>query len=120
MDSRQDHANVTRLTSHFDGLAGGAGSEHDPHQLEPAPHLADLRLLDADTLSELWGVKKSWIYDQVEAGKLPAVRLGKQLRFRHADLESYLDQAVTKQDRSALRPTCPSRHEGFGSSTLPR
>jgi excisionase family DNA binding protein len=57
---------------------------------------AELRLIDVDQLCELWGVKKSWVYDQVEAGKLPAVRLGKQLRFRESDLASYLGNAVAR------------------------
>ncbi|MCW2942162.1 MAG: DNA-binding protein [Actinomycetia bacterium] len=53
-----------------------------------------LQLIDVDQLCTLWGVKKSWVYDQVEAGRLPALRLGKQLRFREADLASYLAAAV--------------------------
>lgn len=61
---------------------------------ERASDFPELRLLDVDQLCELWGVKKSWIYDQVEAGKLPVVRLGRQLRFREADLVSYLGNLV--------------------------
>ncbi|MFG1878043.1 helix-turn-helix domain-containing protein [Sphaerisporangium sp. NPDC049003] len=53
-----------------------------------------LRLIDVDQLCGLWGVKKSWVYDQVEAGRLPVVRLGKQLRFRETDLAGYLAEAV--------------------------
>lgn len=43
-----------------------------------------LQLIDVDQLCTLWGVKKSWVYDQVEAGRLPALRLGKQLRFKRS------------------------------------
>ncbi|MEV6982176.1 helix-turn-helix domain-containing protein [Sphaerisporangium sp. NPDC051017] len=53
-----------------------------------------LRLINVDQLCDLWGVKKSWVYDQVEAGRLPVVRLGKQLRFRETDLAGYLAEAV--------------------------
>lgn len=49
------------------------------------------QLLSVDQLCELWGVKKSWIYDEVEAKRLPVVRLGRQLRFRRSALEEYLD-----------------------------
>jgi excisionase family DNA binding protein len=51
----------------------------------------ELHLIDAERLSVLWGVKKSWIYDEVEAGRLPAVRLGRQPRFRMRELLEYLD-----------------------------
>jgi len=51
----------------------------------------DLELLTPDQLCELLQVKKSWLYDQVERGKLPCLRLGKQLRFRHADIHRYLE-----------------------------
>jgi excisionase family DNA binding protein len=48
-------------------------------------------LLTPDQLCELLQVKKSWLYDEVEAGRLPCLRLGKQLRFRRADIMRYLD-----------------------------
>lgn len=51
-----------------------------------------LRLIDVDQLAELWGVKKSWIYDEVESGRLHARRLGRQLRFAIKDLADYLDE----------------------------
>lgn len=51
----------------------------------------DLELLTPDQLCELLQVKKSWLYDQVEAGRLPCLRLGKQLRFRRSDVQRYLD-----------------------------
>ena len=35
--------------------------------------------------------RRSWLYDQVEAGRFPVVRLGRQLRFRPADISRYLD-----------------------------
>jgi excisionase family DNA binding protein len=59
-----------------------------------ATEFTSLRLIDVDQLCLLWGVKKSWVYDQVEAGRLPVIRLGKQLRFREADLAGYLTQAL--------------------------
>jgi excisionase family DNA binding protein len=54
----------------------------------------DLELLTPDQLCELLQVKKSWLYDQVERGKLPCLRLGKQLRFRQADIHRYLEGLV--------------------------
>jgi excisionase family DNA binding protein len=51
---------------------------------------AELRLLDADDVCILLKVRKSWLYDTVESGAIPVVRLGKQLRFRPADIAAYL------------------------------
>lgn len=51
-----------------------------------------LRLLDADDVCGLWKVKKSWLYDAVETGAIPVVRLGKQLRFRPADIAAFVDR----------------------------
>jgi excisionase family DNA binding protein len=55
------------------------------------PDVRDMDLLTPDDVCTLLKVKKSWIYDEVEAGRLEALRLGKQLRFRPSDLARYLD-----------------------------
>jgi excisionase family DNA binding protein len=57
---------------------------------ESGHHLA---LLTVDDLVALLRVKKSWIYDEVEAGRLRCLRLGRQLRFRVADVDAYLQAA---------------------------
>ena len=54
-----------------------------------------LALLTVDDLVTLLQVKKSWIYDEVEAGRLRCLRLGRQLRFRVVDVETYLQTAST-------------------------
>jgi excisionase family DNA binding protein len=54
----------------------------------------DLELLTPDQLCELLQVKKSWLYDQVEGGKFPCLRLGKQLRFRREDVIRYLESQL--------------------------
>ena len=54
--------------------------------------LQDLDLLTPDDVCSLLKVKKSWLYDEVEAGRLDALRLGKQLRFRPSDLARYLEE----------------------------
>ena len=55
----------------------------------------DLELLTPDQLCKLLQVRKSWLYDQVEAGRLPHVRLGKQLRFRRSAIAEYLQQIAS-------------------------
>jgi excisionase family DNA binding protein len=64
------------------------------------PDLQDLDLLTPDDVCSLLKVKKSWLYDEVESGRLDALRLGKQLRFRPSDLAHYL-QECSKASTSA-------------------
>jgi excisionase family DNA binding protein len=54
----------------------------------------DLDLLTPDQVCGLLKVRKSWLYDEVEAGRLPHLRLGRQLRFRPSDIADYLDRAA--------------------------
>ena len=66
--------------------------------VEPTSALAGARRLELLTLDELGAllkVRKSWLYDEVESGRLPAIRLGRQLRFRIADVEAYLIRAAS-------------------------
>lgn len=50
-----------------------------------------LDLLTVADVCALFKVTKDWVYDEVEAGRLPNVKLGrKHLRFRRRELESYL------------------------------
>ena len=56
----------------------------------PVSPLNDIRLLSADDVCQLWQVRKSWLYDAVESGILPAIKLGHQLRFRACDLADCL------------------------------
>lgn len=63
----------------------------------------DLDLLTPDDVCALLKVKKSWLYDAVEAGAIEVIRLGKQLRFRPSALIRYLeDRAVNVKARDAL------------------
>lgn len=48
------------------------------------------RLYTPEELMDLWQVKKSWIYDEVQTGRLAHIKLGRSLRFRQADLDAYL------------------------------
>jgi excisionase family DNA binding protein len=50
----------------------------------------DLDLLTANDVCGLLKVKKSWLYDTVEAGTIAVIRLGKQLRFQPSAIADYL------------------------------
>ena len=60
--------------------------------------LDDLRLFTPDEVCAMLQVKKSWLYDVVEAGALEVVRLGKQLRFRRSALERYFETRASGGD----------------------
>jgi excisionase family DNA binding protein len=66
-------------------------STHDLDLPSAAGRFSELALLTPDQLCSLLQVKKSWLYDQVERGALPCLRLGRQLRFRQSDVRRYLD-----------------------------
>ena len=48
-------------------------------------------LLKVDDVCRWFAVTKDWVYDEVEAGRLPHLRLGRRtLRFDPDDLNAYL------------------------------
>lgn len=50
-----------------------------------------LSLLTMESVCELLHCKKGWLYKEVEHGRFPVVRVGRQLRFRPADIEAYIN-----------------------------
>lgn len=61
------------------------------------PEDVDEPLLTVEDVAAWFRVHRSWVYDEVEAGRLPFVRLGRQhLRFRRAELQQFL-QARSRQ-----------------------
>ncbi len=76
-----------------DSVADTAGSPPD-----------DLReLLTVEDVAALLKVSKSWVYEHVRpgvAGRLPAVKLGKYVRFDRGDIRAYLN--AKREARHAL------------------
>ncbi len=56
----------------------------------------DIELLTIDELADLLKVKKSWVYDRVQDGSIPSIKLGGHRRFRRSEIAAYLD-ALAKQ-----------------------
>lgn len=55
-----------------------------------------MRLLTVSDLCETLKVKKDWVYDQVQAGKIPYIRLGgRHLRFS----EDAIDEWIRSQSK---------------------
>lgn len=75
-------------------ISGRARSKTPPRALDPlsdAPGPAPGGLLTADKASIWLAISRSQLYRLVKEEGLPAVRVGKSLRFRVADLERWLD-----------------------------
>jgi len=52
------------------------------------------QLLTVDDVCAWFKVTRDWVYDEVEAGRLPYLRLGrKHLRFLYSELKDYLEAA---------------------------
>jgi excisionase family DNA binding protein len=78
--------------------AGRAGSDVKGRPDLPQGARWDLDLLTPDDVCALLKVRKSWLYDTVEAGAIEAVRLGKQLRFRPSALFHYIEEHEIKRN----------------------
>ena len=61
-------------------------------------------LLDVAAVAGILNRPASWVYQQVEAGELPVIRVGRLLRFDPRDLATWLDER-----REGPRPSEQSR-----------
>lgn len=68
-----------------------------PRTPPPAPSGGppDIHLLTVEQLAAALSCNISWIYDEVEAGHFPVVRLGRRLRFRPTEVDRYLQAHTT-------------------------
>lgn len=54
-------------------------------------------LLTVDDAARLLAVRKSWLLDAAQAGRIPVVRLGgRVLRFRRDDLDAFVEAATRR------------------------
>jgi excisionase family DNA binding protein len=51
---------------------------------------ADAILLDAGEVAQILRVPRSWVYSHLR--ELPAIRLGRYVRFRRSEIERFLEQ----------------------------
>jgi excisionase family DNA binding protein len=64
----------------------------------------DDEIMTPDEVCAYLKINKDWLYDQVQARRIPHLRLGRQLRFRRAELLDFL------VSRSAVAG--PADHDG--------
>jgi excisionase family DNA binding protein len=64
----------------------------------------DDEMLTVEELCSWFKVSKDWVYDEVEARRLPYVRLGRRhLRFRRRELEQYLNARTLRPNGQTER-----------------
>jgi excisionase family DNA binding protein len=66
--------------------------------------------LTTEEVLEYLQVNLRTVYRLIKAGKIPAVRVGRQWRFRKRDIDGWLDSQRPRGDRSAAAPAAPVRH----------
>ena len=67
-----------------------------PQMMPEAPR--SNRLLDVDDLVERWGFSRAAIYRLVRAGKVPAVKFGRHVRFSPAAIEAFEANGGVERD----------------------
>lgn len=75
----------------------------------------DETFLTTEEVLEYLQVNLRTVYRLIKAGKLPAVRVGRQWRFRKADLDAWLDSQRPKSARPSGETTAP-----YGAAGPPR
>jgi excisionase family DNA binding protein len=68
----------------------------------------DDTFLTTDEVLEYLQVNLRTVYRLIKAGKIPAVRVGRQWRFRKRDIDAWLDSQRQRGERSAPVPASPS------------
>src|SRR5216110_3523868 len=79
--------------------------------------MIDETFLTTEEVLEYLQVNLRTVYRLIKAGRIPAVRVGRQWRFRKADLDSWLD-SQRRGGRVPAPATAPRRLEGVGRRVL--
>ncbi|MHC4556056.1 MAG: helix-turn-helix domain-containing protein [Planctomycetota bacterium] len=74
--------------------------------------MKDKKILKLNHAARMFGVPVSWLKDQVEAGKIPAVRAGTVYLVKPKKVETFLIQQAEEKIQPALhRNNCVKRKE---------
>src|ERR687885_1629611 len=57
-----------------------------------------LRLLAIPEVSEVLGMGRSWVYQQIRSGQMPSIHLGGSVKVRREDLEEYIHKHRRSND----------------------
>ncbi len=66
---------------------------------------SNLELLSITDVCHVLGMGKSWVYRRIRSGEIPSVKLGRNIKVRRQDLETYLEEQLQQpvMIESALR-----------------
>jgi excisionase family DNA binding protein len=56
------------------------------------PESGDFELLSIPQVCQRLAMGKSWVYRRIHEGEIPSVKLGRTIKVRRADLETFLDE----------------------------
>ena len=79
--------------------------------------IIDETFLTTDEVLEYLQVNLRTVYRLIKAGKIPAVRVGRQWRFRKRDIDAWLDG---QRARGSARPTGGTERAGRSAALRPR
>src|SRR5215213_3062087 len=81
--------------------------------------MIDETFLTTEEVLEYLQVNLRTVYRLIKAGKIPAVRVGRQWRFRKRDIDAWLDSQRPRSGARLPQPTTPPARPA-GSTTRPR
>ena len=81
--------------------------------------MMDESFLTTEEVLEYLQVNLRTVYRLIKAGKIPAVRVGRQWRFRKRDIDAWLESQRPRGSRSAQSSPAP-RQSATGSGARPR
>jgi excisionase family DNA binding protein len=55
-------------------------------------HSGGLDLLSIVEVCQELGMGKSWVYKKIKSGEIPSVKLGRNIKVRHQDLQEYFEK----------------------------
>ena len=61
-----------------------------PHEAKPVPVRTEREYLSVEELSKMTGLKKATIYAKRHRREIPAYKFGRELRFRHDEIDSWI------------------------------
>jgi excisionase family DNA binding protein len=70
------------------------------------------RLLNADDVAALTGLKRNWVYAETRAGRIPHIKLGRTYRYRRESIERWLTAIERGADivKDDNQPPGPARN----------
>lgn len=71
------------------------GRRRVPDPAEDAESVLSEPLMDVQDLAAFLNVSRSMVYKLAEQGALPAVRIGRLVRFRRRDVAAYVQQDIS-------------------------